>query len=551
MRRDAEAHAAEDEKRASLAEARNQADQIAYQTEKTLKEHGDKVSADVREKIEAKRKETIVEARASEDPAAIKKAIEELMETGQRPEDLRGGGEGAGRGRPAGGATTEPGASARAAPRSRPTTTSSTPTSRRSDAPGRTGLTRSGAWDARPGGRHGHRASCVCGARVPRAAQTPGRACGRDLARSGPRVPGRRPRPSGRAAPRDARTAHDRGIGGVGGLDERHLGREPVDPTRELRAAEGQGGPPVASSNGGAIGPSSRRRVKTKRAAAGREQRARAGDGVGPHAGGQRLPRVDLDDDVERAAPAIGQREEVADLVAHPAVGVQPAGPRDRRRGDVERRDVGGRGARGARRRARGRSRRPPPSVRPRARRASRSTPRGRDSGPGRPRGCASRRRRLRRRASRTTRWGRRVAANPARARARARGAGQGGGTLLPGGPPASAGPPALAGPPDDGGSAITRSHRLPASRGAATGAADGGSRPAAAGNTRTRRPSTRRRPSANRRIHAGKRRRSASCTRWPSVAAVSSSSTTTAACATIGPGRRRRPRGARCSRSP
>jgi molecular chaperone DnaK len=82
MRRDAEAHAAEDEKRAALAEARNQADQIAYQTEKTLKEHGDKVSADVREKIEAKRK-AVVAARSSEDPDAIKKAVEELMETSQ------------------------------------------------------------------------------------------------------------------------------------------------------------------------------------------------------------------------------------------------------------------------------------------------------------------------------------------------------------------------------------------------------------------------------------------------------------------------------------
>ncbi|MFO0934773.1 MAG: molecular chaperone DnaK [Planctomycetota bacterium] len=112
MRRDAEAHAAEDEKRASLAEARNQADQIAYQTEKTLKEHGDKVSAEVREKIEAKRK-AVVEARASEDPAAIKKAIEELMETSQELgqkiyEEAAKAQAAAG---PAGGATTEPGAS--------------------------------------------------------------------------------------------------------------------------------------------------------------------------------------------------------------------------------------------------------------------------------------------------------------------------------------------------------------------------------------------------------------------------------------------------------
>ena len=45
MIKDAEAHAAEDAKRREAAETRNQADTLAYQTDKTLKEHGDKVDA--------------------------------------------------------------------------------------------------------------------------------------------------------------------------------------------------------------------------------------------------------------------------------------------------------------------------------------------------------------------------------------------------------------------------------------------------------------------------------------------------------------------------
>ncbi|MDZ4722407.1 MAG: molecular chaperone DnaK [candidate division Zixibacteria bacterium] len=52
MVKDAESHAEEDTKRAELIQARNEADALVYQNEKTLKEHGDKVSEDDKKKIE-------------------------------------------------------------------------------------------------------------------------------------------------------------------------------------------------------------------------------------------------------------------------------------------------------------------------------------------------------------------------------------------------------------------------------------------------------------------------------------------------------------------
>ena len=43
MVKEAEAHDAEDKKRGALVEAKNQADAVIHSTEKSLKEHGDKV----------------------------------------------------------------------------------------------------------------------------------------------------------------------------------------------------------------------------------------------------------------------------------------------------------------------------------------------------------------------------------------------------------------------------------------------------------------------------------------------------------------------------
>ncbi len=53
MQRDAEAHASEDKRKRELAEARNQAESTAFQVEKQLKEHGEKLSANDKAPLEA------------------------------------------------------------------------------------------------------------------------------------------------------------------------------------------------------------------------------------------------------------------------------------------------------------------------------------------------------------------------------------------------------------------------------------------------------------------------------------------------------------------
>jgi molecular chaperone DnaK len=61
--KDAQAHTDEDKKRRKTAEAKNQADTLIYQTEKNLREHGDKIAAEDKTKIE-------------EAVASLKKAME-------------------------------------------------------------------------------------------------------------------------------------------------------------------------------------------------------------------------------------------------------------------------------------------------------------------------------------------------------------------------------------------------------------------------------------------------------------------------------------------
>ncbi len=79
MVREAKEHEAEDRRRRELAEARNQADTLAYQTEKTLRELGDKVPAAERERITAKVKE-LREAIQGEDLERIKRLNEEVQQ---------------------------------------------------------------------------------------------------------------------------------------------------------------------------------------------------------------------------------------------------------------------------------------------------------------------------------------------------------------------------------------------------------------------------------------------------------------------------------------
>ncbi len=75
--KDAEKYAEEDRKKREKVELVNQADTLVYTTEKTLKELGDKVSGEQREKVE-KALERTREAIKSEDASSIKAAIEEL-----------------------------------------------------------------------------------------------------------------------------------------------------------------------------------------------------------------------------------------------------------------------------------------------------------------------------------------------------------------------------------------------------------------------------------------------------------------------------------------
>ena len=76
--KEAEQYAAEDKKRREAVDVRNNADQMIYQTEKTVNEFGDKLSADEKSKIDAA-KEALKEALKGEDIDAIKAKQEELQ----------------------------------------------------------------------------------------------------------------------------------------------------------------------------------------------------------------------------------------------------------------------------------------------------------------------------------------------------------------------------------------------------------------------------------------------------------------------------------------
>ncbi len=82
MKREAEAHAADDIRRKELVETRNQAEHIAYETEKQLKEHGDKIGQADRGKIEQAIKQ-VRDVMGGTDLDAIKKSTERLMEAAQ------------------------------------------------------------------------------------------------------------------------------------------------------------------------------------------------------------------------------------------------------------------------------------------------------------------------------------------------------------------------------------------------------------------------------------------------------------------------------------
>ncbi len=77
MRRDAESNKEADERRKEMIEARNHADNAVYTAEKSLRDFGDKVPAEVKSKIEDKVK-AVRDIMNTEDLAGIKKATDEL-----------------------------------------------------------------------------------------------------------------------------------------------------------------------------------------------------------------------------------------------------------------------------------------------------------------------------------------------------------------------------------------------------------------------------------------------------------------------------------------
>ncbi len=113
MVKDAEAHAEQDKKEREKVDTKNQADQLVYQTEKTLNELGDKISDDDKGKIRSALDE-LKEKSKGDDTAAIKASMESLMKASHKmAEELykhtQGSQGGAG---PQGGPQAEPGGSA-------------------------------------------------------------------------------------------------------------------------------------------------------------------------------------------------------------------------------------------------------------------------------------------------------------------------------------------------------------------------------------------------------------------------------------------------------
>ncbi|MBB5691388.1 molecular chaperone DnaK [Roseomonas alkaliterrae] len=112
MVKDAEAHAAEDKKRRELVEARNQLDALVHQTERTLRENGDKVPPAEKADVEA----AVADAKAAiekQDPEAVTRASERLGQAAMRMGEAiykaqqsepkpEGGGEGGGSSGPGG-----------------------------------------------------------------------------------------------------------------------------------------------------------------------------------------------------------------------------------------------------------------------------------------------------------------------------------------------------------------------------------------------------------------------------------------------------------------
>jgi len=83
MRKEAELHAEEDRKRKELVEVRNHADNTIYAAEKSLKDYGDKMPADLKEQAQ-QGIQKVKEAMSGQDTEAIRRTSEELSQTVQK-----------------------------------------------------------------------------------------------------------------------------------------------------------------------------------------------------------------------------------------------------------------------------------------------------------------------------------------------------------------------------------------------------------------------------------------------------------------------------------
>ncbi len=117
--KDAQAHEAEDKERREEIEVRNKADSLAYATEKSLKDLGDKVPAAMRSEVEEKLK-AVRDALAGTDVEAVKRATDALMQASHKMAEeaykaagAQGGGEAPGAQQPGGEQPQQPQADAK------------------------------------------------------------------------------------------------------------------------------------------------------------------------------------------------------------------------------------------------------------------------------------------------------------------------------------------------------------------------------------------------------------------------------------------------------
>ena len=82
MKRDAESHADDDKKRREMVDLKNQADQLSYQVEKTLKDHGEDASEEEKKAIESAQAD-LKQALESEDTDRIKSTMETLSKAAE------------------------------------------------------------------------------------------------------------------------------------------------------------------------------------------------------------------------------------------------------------------------------------------------------------------------------------------------------------------------------------------------------------------------------------------------------------------------------------